>query len=89
MHPQQIQPHLNYTCRYTSQRNATLGTTLANAAQQSLGTCPPEVPNRRMMSQLTIMSIILMGTKMMSMGMSMMLMVTQVFNYVKIQRKRN
>ena len=89
MHPQQIQPHLNYTCRYTSQRNATLGTTLANAAQQSLGTYPPEVPNRRMMSQLTIMSIILMGTKMMSMGMSMMLMVTQVFNYVKIQRKRN
>ena len=66
VHPQQIQPHLNYTCCYTSQRNSTLWTTLANAAQQSLGTCRPEVPNSRMMSQLTIMTIILMGTKMMS-----------------------
>ena len=37
------------------------------------------------MSQLTIMSIILMGTKMMSMGMSMMLMVTQVLNYEKTE----
>ena len=33
------------------------------------------------MSQLTIMTIILMGTKMMSMGMSIMLMVTQTFKY--------
>ena len=39
------------------------------------------------MSQSTIMTIILMGTKMMSMGMSMMLMVTQVFNYVKSKGK--
>ena len=58
MHPQQIQPHLNYTCCYTSQRNATLGTTLANAAQQSLGTCPPEVPNRATMIVVMVLIVV-------------------------------
>ena len=73
MHPQQIQPHLNYTCCYTFQRNATLGTTLANAAQQSLGTCPPEVPNRTTMIMVMLVIIVIMGT----MLISMMLIVTR------------